>query len=139
MGIDAVLQGKASIEQSCMTTNLPYLDIYPSVRSTPEPHELLASEALADAISTLRSRYHTVIIDTPPVLLVPDVELLLPHVGGVVIVVRSRQTRVEASRQLLEILPRDKLLGSFLNEARQSRHTRQYNHYYRHDESIEDE
>jgi Mrp family chromosome partitioning ATPase len=95
IGIDAVLRGEASLDQARVRTNFPNLDLYPVVQSVPKPHELLGSEVLGEILSQLGSIYHTVIIDTPPVLLVPDVELLLPFCGGCFSVVRSRVTRAE--------------------------------------------
>jgi len=131
VGIEAVLSRKADLEQARVTTNFPFLDLYPVVRPTPQPHELLASDVLPETIEKLRSRYHTVIIDTPPVLLVPDVELVLPHVGGFIVVVRSRKTRVDSMKQLLDLLPRERMLGTFLNETKKKRHNKQYGYYYR--------
>jgi capsular exopolysaccharide synthesis family protein len=117
IGIDAVLRGEASLDQARVRTNFPNLDLYPVVRAVPKPHELLGSEILGEIISQLGSIYHTVIIDTPPVLLVPDVELMLPFCGGCISVVRSRVTRAEEYRHLVERLPKDKFMGTFLNET----------------------
>jgi len=129
VGIDAVLRGKSDLDRARVATNLPYLDIFPVVRPVPNPHELLAADVLPDVLSMLRSRYHMIIIDTPPVLLVPDVELMLPYAGACVAVARSRMTRVDAFSQLVAMLPKEKFLGTFLNESRRRR-DRKYVDYY---------
>ncbi|MEZ4290359.1 MAG: hypothetical protein R3E53_07400 [Myxococcota bacterium] len=55
-------------------------------------------------------------LDGPPVLPVPDVPLLAPLVGGALVVAASGRSRHRALAELLDLVPRQAILGVFLNE-----------------------
>jgi Mrp family chromosome partitioning ATPase len=74
-------------------------------------------------------RYATVILDTPPVLLVPDTSLILAHVSAYIAVARSGETRERAFQNMVELLARDHLLGTVLNEGPLPTHRKQYGYY----------
>jgi hypothetical protein len=61
--------------------------------------------------------------------MVPDGALILPHVGGVVPVLRARRTRRRAFEQMLGRLPKDSRLGCFLNAATSQIDAKQYGYY----------
>jgi capsular exopolysaccharide synthesis family protein len=130
VGIESVIKGTARLEEARVTTNFRSLDIYPVKRPVQNPHEFLGGDAVANLFEQLRKDYYTVIVDTPPALIVPDVELILPFAGGCINVIRARTTRVDAFQQLLDLLPREKHLGVFLNETRRPRLGKKYNDYY---------
>jgi non-specific protein-tyrosine kinase len=125
-GFEAVLSNRAPLDAARMRTDQPSLDVFPVVEPVSHAHELLGSPLLASTLRELTSRYDTVVYDAPPVLPVPDVPLVLPYVGACVLVVRAGATPRSAFRDMLELLPREKLIGTFLNEATQPRHARQY-------------
>ena len=62
-------------------------------------------------------------------LVVPDVSLILPHVEACVTVVRNCATPLSAIRGMLDILPEEKIVGAFLNDAREPRHFGSYDYY----------
>ena len=136
-GIDTVLAGHATLEEARMTTDLPALDVYPVAHAMSRAHERIAAPTLARVIRELEAEYDLVIFDSPPVLLVPDVALLAPHIGGYVVVLRSRRTMRQAFTKLLEILPNEKMLGTFLNDVRVQRLSKYHTTYYRSDEYAE--
>jgi len=93
----------------------------------------LAGPPLVGLMRSLHESYDLVVIDSPPILLVPDTGLIIPHVGGCVAVLRSRQTHHQAFKQMLGMLPPQKLVGTLVNDAHMPRHTKQYG-YYLHEE-----
>ena len=56
------------------------------------PHAILASAGLPRALEQLRAKYDIIIIDTPPVLAVPDVMSVAPMADDVVMLVGWRQS-----------------------------------------------
>jgi Mrp family chromosome partitioning ATPase len=70
-----------------------------------------------------------VVIDTPPVLLLPDTRLILEQAGAYLAVARSGATRERALRSMLELLPLDRLLGTVLNEGALPTHRKHYGYY----------
>jgi Mrp family chromosome partitioning ATPase len=83
----------------------------------------------------MREEFHTVIIDTPPLLQMADARILGKVADAVVLVVRSAQTtRDEASTAVLRLAEDGtRVLGSVLNEwdPRKTSHTG-YASGYRH-------
>jgi Mrp family chromosome partitioning ATPase len=128
-GIEAALAGDKSIREVRIRTDLPALDLFPGARPIPGCHELLARPALRSLLEALSKDYATVVCDGPPTLLAPDLELIAPHVGGCVLVGRAGLTRKSRLREVLRILPREKMIGTFLNYSSLPRHARYYSQY----------
>ena len=79
---------------------------------------LLHSPRTLEFLNRMREEFHTVIIDTPPMLQMPDARVLGKLADAVVLVVRSAQTtRDEASAAALRLTEDGtRVLGSILNE-----------------------
>ena len=76
--------------------------------------------------STRRGRFDWVILDTPPVVLLPDAHLLASMVDGALLVVRAGSTPHELVRRAVEAIGRSRILGVVLNRAEPSG---QHDHY----------
>ncbi len=78
---------------------------------------LLYSPRLIELLRLLRKGFDYIVIDTPPVLHLPDARLLAQHADGVVLVVRSGQTKRDAAAAAADRLSKDgiHLLGTILN------------------------
>lgn len=128
LGIESVLRGEAPLEAARLSTQLPSLDLYPAARSSHAAQGLFGTAA-AQALAALTERYDIVLVDTPPVLLVPDAALLLPHVSAYFTVVRLGVTRRAALRRALAELPPESRLGAFVNHIPRPRYYRHYGYY----------
>lgn len=126
-GIDKVLLGEAPLISAAVHTETS-LDVYAVTNPVRNAHEVLGRPIVAECLDQLTSRYAFVVCDAPPVLPVPDVEILMPHVGACCVVVRSGRTSRSALTELTDRLPRHKLIGCFLNDARVPRHLSDYYH-----------
>jgi tyrosine-protein kinase Etk/Wzc len=134
VGIEEVLAGAAAIEAARIRTELSSLDLY-LVREPPaRAHEILALPSLEAVFCELGTSYDAVVVDSPPVLLVPDVSLILGHADSCVAVVRAGCSRLKAARDMFEQLPREKLLGVFVNDTGTQRRSQQYGYYSAEDE-----
>jgi len=80
--------------------------------------DLFFSSSMPNLIAWCRNRYEMVIIDTPPMLSVPDARMLGPIADAVVLVVRAGQTTrndaLAAHQRLTE--DRTRVLGVVLND-----------------------
>ncbi len=70
----------------------------------PNPAALIESKAMTDLLSSVRSEYDLVVIDTPPLTAVSDAFPLLPQVDGVIIVGRVGRNRRDVAARLHEVL-----------------------------------
>lgn len=129
IGIEAALHGDVPLAEVRHTTQLPGLDVFPVVDPHLRAHELLSAPSLSQMIGRLSDAYHAVVVDTPPVLLVPDAPIVIPNLDAYVHVVRRGVTRMAAVDAALELLGREKNIGAFLNEAKLPVASRHYSYY----------
>ena len=93
-GLTEVLIGEQSLSSVKFKIN-PYLDAITSGHIPPNPAELLASEEMEKLIKNLKEEYDYVIIDTNPIGLVADAQILSSKVDGVILVARYEKTKKE--------------------------------------------
>ena len=102
-GLRAVLGAEKSFE--AVVQHAPGLgaDVLTGGHSAANAADLFTSERFATLIEGLRQRYDVVVIDMPPVLLVPDARIVARHADAVLFAVRwdhtSRAQVTEAIRQ----------------------------------------
>jgi Mrp family chromosome partitioning ATPase len=128
-GVDSFLLGQARLEDVCVSIEKPALDVYPTRIPQGEAHELLVLPSMGILARELERRYTTVVYDTPPTLLVPDMRILLQHVPAFVAVSRFGVTRQRALKAMLELLPREPFLGGVLNGGPLPSHASSYGYY----------
>ena len=63
----------------------------------PNPPQVIESQAMESLIADARERYDLVVIDTPPLALLPDAFPLLRHADGVLIVSRLRRNHSDVA------------------------------------------
>lgn len=97
--------------------DLPGLALLPRGPAAPNPGEMLASSAMAEAIKRWRSRWDYVILDSSPLLAVADTLNLVHNVDGSLLVIRSGVTRKKALQRTRELLRRvdARVLGTIVN------------------------
>ncbi|MCB9725336.1 MAG: CpsD/CapB family tyrosine-protein kinase [Spirochaetaceae bacterium] len=127
-GITSVLAGECSLDEIRLETDLDNLDVFPVGPHATEAHALLGSAA-DRLLRQLHARYDYVVLDGPPVLPVPDVPLLAPLVGGALVVAASGRSRHRALAELLDLVPRQAILGVFLNEYAGAASKQRYGYY----------
>lgn len=92
-GVTDYLNGKATLTQITQKTAVnDYLDIISCGEIVDNPSELLETKQLQDLIKKLAEQYDDVIIDSPPVHLVPDAILLSKLADVTLYVVRQGYT-----------------------------------------------
>lgn len=113
-GVTTVLTGKNKIDEVVEGTFVNNLSIISSGPVPPNPSELLNSKRMADLLKWARDKFDIVVLDTPPVLAVSDVQVLVPQTDGVVVVVNIGKTLKGDLRRTVEVLKLAKatILGS---------------------------
>ncbi|WP_285765483.1 CpsD/CapB family tyrosine-protein kinase [Peribacillus sp. SI8-4] len=127
-GLTSVLTKKMSIGEAVLKTDVPHLDILTSGPIPPNPSELLNSRAIKTTIRELKEIYDYIIFDTPPVLVVPDSQIVANKCDGVIMVVSSGKTNKQSAVKAKELLAKTNtsLLGVVLNGVE----TDNSNYYY---------
>jgi capsular exopolysaccharide synthesis family protein len=108
---------------NCLTSGLPFekaLKSYPGIETLfllsagphpPNPSELIGSNRFRELIQELRAHFDYVFIDSPPVLLVTDAQLISSYVDGYVLVLRSNKTTKRVLQRVLAIMNGTRALG----------------------------
>jgi protein-tyrosine kinase len=105
------------------------LALLPAGRPSADPMAGLTSVRMRRLLDEAREAFDWVIIDTPPVALLPDANLLASMVDGAVLVVKAGSTPYELVRRAVESIGRDRLFGTVLNRAEHQPHSYSYSHY----------
>ena len=102
-GLLAVLAGHKSFEAVVQRAGTIGADVLTGGQGAANAADLFASDRFATLVEGLRQRYDIVIIDMPPVLLVPDTRIVARRADAVLFAVKWDQTSraqiAEASRQ----------------------------------------
>jgi capsular exopolysaccharide synthesis family protein len=93
------------------------LTILPAGKPSSDPMAGLTSNRMRRVIQEARDAFDWVIIDTPPVGLLPDANLLATMVDGAVLVVRANSTPYHQVMRAIDALDRNRLLGVVLNSV----------------------
>jgi capsular exopolysaccharide synthesis family protein len=90
------LQEKPKIDGVIQETSIPNLHILTSGPAVQAGADLLFSASMPALIARYREEYSMVLIDTPPMLLMPDARVLARVADGVVLIARSGRTGRDA-------------------------------------------
>ena len=116
-GLAEVLAGACALEDAMLQVEqLPNFFVLPAGQAETNPTELLDSSRWRELLSRLREEFKRTIIDSPPVEVVADYDLIAANCDGVVLVVRPDHTsRSLLTRALTKV--KGKLAGVLINEA----------------------
>lgn len=103
IGLTSVLASKSSLNDTVKPVK-DGLSILTSGPIPPNPVELIRSNMMEQLINTLRDLFDVVIFDTPPVGLVTDAAIISSKLDGVVLVVASGKSQIEATLRAKENL-----------------------------------
>jgi Mrp family chromosome partitioning ATPase len=106
------------LETLMISTHYDGLHVLPAGSAPSSISNLLHSPRVFDFLQRMRREFDMVLIDTPPMLQIPDARVLGRLVDGVILVVRSAWTTRAAAATASQRLVGDgtRVLGTVLNE-----------------------
>jgi len=131
-GLSTVLSGEASIEEAVVRLQGENLYILPAGDIPKNPTELLINK-MEFTLKQMKELFAFIIIDTPPVVPMPDQHLLSDLVDGFILVVLAGKTPREALSMALDSLFECNVLGLVLNGMEHTRSTHYYYNYHNRD------
>ncbi len=111
----------------------PKLAVLPAGRPTSDPMAGLISERMQRLIEEAREGFDWVIVDTPPLLLLPDAHLLASMVDGAIIVIRAESTPYDMVKRATDAIGKNRILGVVLNQTssgKQGTYNEYHEYYY---------
>lgn len=102
LGFVSALSGDATLKQVIVREERLNLDILPGETTWVNAADLFTSERFQGFVESLREHYDHVIVDTPPVLVVPDARIMGRHADAILLSVRWDRTSSEQVRAGLD-------------------------------------
>jgi capsular exopolysaccharide synthesis family protein len=130
-GVIDVLSGAMTLDEAIRHTEIEGLDVLESGQPVPNPSELLSSDAFAALIEQVKGRYDRILVDSPPVGVVADAQILAARCGLTLLVLRAeRSSRIttQRARDALSTVSA-KVVGAVVNDVHK-RDTRYSHHGY---------
>jgi capsular exopolysaccharide synthesis family protein len=111
----------------------PLLAVLPAGQPDPNPIAGLASERMRALLAEGARAFDWVLLDAPPVMLLPDAGLLSKLIDGVVFVIGAGTTPFPMVERAIAELGRDCIIGTVLNRVEEQTipATGYYHQYYR--------
>jgi capsular exopolysaccharide synthesis family protein len=88
---------QAELHAAVRATHIPNLYVLPAGRSRFNAASLLHSERLPELLGGLRGQFDTIMIDTPPMVNIPDARVMARLADGVILILRSAHTTRDAA------------------------------------------
>jgi capsular exopolysaccharide synthesis family protein len=124
-GLSAVQERKMLVRQVSEK-----LGVLPAGRPTSDPMASLISDRMRRLIEEARAEFDWVIIDTPPVALLPDAHILAAMSDGALLVVKAESTPYAVVKRAADAIGQERTLGVVLNRADEHAHSTGYYGYY---------
>lgn len=118
-GLSNLLAGEVQYEKAIQESGVENLNVLTSGIKPPNPSELLGSVKMQQFINSLKGIYDYIILDTPPILMVTDAQILSRYSDGCLFVISSGEAEKEAVIKGKELLEKvnSKILGVVLNKV----------------------
>lgn len=128
-GITDIFLGEEKLEETIQHYN-SNTDILTAGNIPPNPSEILGSQSMINLLSFLSERYDIVIIDSPPVGVVTDAQIISASVDGTLVVIRAEETKAKRVTEAVNLLKKvdANIIGMVLNEAQTI--NKSYSDYY---------
>ena len=105
------------------------LTILTAGKIPPNPSEMLASNAMSSFIKEAKENFDYIVLDTPPLQVVTDAQILSAKADGVLLVVKAEETKREAVSSSVDLIKKvnGKIIGTVLNAVENKK--KQYYYY----------
>ncbi|MFC4652856.1 CpsD/CapB family tyrosine-protein kinase [Lactococcus nasutitermitis] len=128
-GLSDVLMKKIDIDKSIQSVQEAQgLFIMPAGFIPVDPSRLLGSQSMCDLISMLKSSYDIILIDTPPILVATDAQIIAAICDATILVVKSESTEnkglVQSKKKLLQV--NANVIGVVLNQIKKVKNNSYY-------------
>ncbi|OIP33365.1 MAG: hypothetical protein AUK27_10770 [Deltaproteobacteria bacterium CG2_30_66_27] len=128
-GLSEYLSGAVPVERIVRNSVVPGLSVIVGGKTVSSPADMLAGERFRSLLQGLRERFDLIILDTPPVLPVPDAVTISEQVDAFILLFRFGYTPHQLFRQAIDELGERKIVGVVLN-GEEKKPDKYYHKYY---------
>ena len=105
-GLGDVLEGKCSLDSAVADSITPNMFVLGAGKTTVAPSELLRGDTFKNLLDEAKSKFDIVIVDTPPLELVTDTELIYPIVDFALFVLHYGKHSMDQIKESMKKLDR---------------------------------
>jgi succinoglycan biosynthesis transport protein ExoP len=117
VGLVDVILGRIDFQSAIINFAHENLSVLPVMREVKNSSSILSSQQMGELILELRGRYDIIFVDSPPILSLPDMNILERLIDGIILVVRAERTPKDAVTTAIDSLATDKITGIILNDV----------------------
>ena len=107
----------------------PTLWVLTSGRMLPDPMSLLVSPAMKELLEDAKAAFDWVVVDTPPIAILPDANLLSAMIDTALLVVSAKATPYPMVQRAAQAIGPNRILGVVLNRAEKAAAASTYGYY----------
>ena len=115
LGLSEIVEARIGLDHAVLDLDNSTLRILPAGAPPREPADLLASNRTKALICSLRDRFHTIIIDTPPIVPFVDADVIGALSDGFLLLARAGVTEKPVFLQAMSRVTSKPILGRVLN------------------------
>jgi capsular exopolysaccharide synthesis family protein len=116
-GLSDILSGRSTLQESIIRLEPSGLHLLPGGEARSDVAELISGPKFKEILREARELFDYIIIDAPPLGIFTDATVLINHADGAMLVIRANKTRYSELDRVLEVLPRERMLGVVLNQS----------------------
>ena len=130
--MDLLTSDRVDVADVLLRTNVDKLSLLPAGTPHPRATEMLASQAMANLVAEMASRYpdRILVFDSPPLLVTTEARVLASHMGQIIMVVESDRTSQTAVMRAIETIESCPIVLMVLNRAPRSEIGNYYGYGY---------
>ena len=136
-GLSDILAGRHSLNVENITeaihkTTIPNLHLLPAGKEIPNPTELIMNPRMEDLLVQLKKRFNYILIDTPPISLIPDAFVFNKFLHSMILVTRYGKTDIKKLHKEIAQYEemKENIRGVVLNGARVDKKKGTYGYSY---------
>lgn len=132
-GLSNILIDEINVDMGIKKTVVPNLFLLPSGKIPPNPSELLSSQKMQQFMESLRQSFDSIVIDSPPLIVVTDAQIISKYSDVCILVVASGESDKNSVMKAKELLcnVNANLIGIVLNkiDISSDRYYKYYQYY----------
>lgn len=124
-GLSDIIEGRIDFNSSCVELFDGKLSVLLAGKISGNPAKLLSSFRFKEMIDKAKRDFKYIIIDTPPVIPLVDVNIYSTYVDGILLIIRAGKTPRSLVKKAISSIPSEKVIGTILNDVEQN-HSKYY-------------
>ena len=130
-GLKDYFESDIGLEEIFINPGIDKLTILPAGGKIVDAPEVIGSPKMEALVKELKGRYpdRYIVFDSPGLNVCPDPLVFLQYIDTILLIARSNHTSIESVKHVIDIVPKEKLLGLVLNDYTYFEPKALYYHY----------